>query len=119
MIKLGSKIELERLEVELDKEVREKVEEVLIILDEEYGEERNIIKDLGGFVALVEDITDIKELEGFNLNLKKDVVEDIELIETETRTYLSILNLVGSDFAIVIIVERSDIEEDLLKKWGV
>ncbi len=61
MIKLGSKVELERLEVELDKEVREKVEEVLTILDEEYGEDRNIIKDLGGFVALIEDITDIKE----------------------------------------------------------
>ena len=99
IIKIWKEQDLELVR-ELPKEVKEFIKENIQILAEEYGEERSE-KDLGGFVALVneEGLIELKE----NL-LKNTIPEYID--EIEGVDYISALFLCGSDFAVVVICDK-------------
>lgn len=84
------------------KEVVEVIAETIEILDENYGEERDVDKDLGGYVLIVESIVDIEVLK--QRMLKDSVVEYTDLIEcSEGVNYTSSLFLLSSDYAVVVI----------------
>lgn len=56
--------QLEELKQKYTKEVIESVKEVIVVINESYGTDRDVDKDLGGYILLAEseeDITDIKE----------------------------------------------------------
>lgn len=99
IIKIWKEQDLELVR-ELPKEVKKIIKENIQILVEEYGEERSE-KDLGGFVALVneEGLIELKE----NL-LKNTIPEYID--EIEGVDYISALFLCGSDFAVVVICDK-------------
>lgn len=99
IIKIWKEQDLEQVK-ELPKQVKEAIKENVQILAEEYAEERSE-KDLGGFVALVneEGLIELKE----NL-LKYTVPEYIDNIKGVD--YISALFLCGSDFAVVVICDK-------------
>ena len=70
------------------------------ILVEEYGEERSE-KDLGGFVALVNEEGLIELKESLLKNTVPEYIDNIEGVD-----YISALFLCGSDFAVVVICDR-------------
>ena len=82
--------------------VLEVIAETIAILDENYGEERDVDKDLGGYALIAESIVDIEVLKK---EMLKDLVDEYtDVIEGSGGVnYTSSLFLLSSDFSIVVI----------------
>ncbi|MDM0469902.1 hypothetical protein QTG95_11305 [Clostridium perfringens] len=86
-------------------EVIKIISEAINILNENYGENRNVDKDLGGYVLIVESIEDVKELKN---GMLKDILPEYtdEIICSEGVNYTSSLFLLSSDFSVVVIADE-------------
>ena len=73
----------------------------IALLDKNYGDERDIENDLGGYVVIAENIVDIEILK--QDKLKGLVAEYTDIIEcSEGVNWTSSLFLLSSDYAIVV-----------------
>ena len=89
-------------EINLDSKVISTIEEQLSILDENYGLERDIDTDLGGYVLVAENIIDIEILK--QDKLQGLIPEYTDIIEcSEGVNWTSSLFLLSSDYAIVVV----------------
>ncbi|EGT0000735.1 hypothetical protein [Clostridium perfringens] len=79
--------------------------ETIDILNENYGENRDVDKDLGGYVLVVESLEDIKELKN---GMLKDLLPEYtdKIICSEGVNYTSSLFLLSSDFSVVVIADE-------------
>ena len=83
-------------------EVIEFVRELIVILNEAYGEDRNVESDLGGYVLIAENIVDIEILKQDKLQWL--IPEYTDIIEcSEGVNWTSSLFLISSDYAIVVV----------------
>ena len=83
-------------------EVISNVLDVINVLGENYGANRDIEKDLGGYIVIAENIVDIEILK--QDKLKGLVAEYTDIIEcSEGVNWTSSLFLLSSDFSIVVI----------------
>ncbi len=83
-------------------EVVEVIAETIEVLDENYGEKRDVDKDLGGCVLIAENIVDIKILK--QDKLQGLVPEYTDLIKCkEGVNWTSSLFLLSSDYSIVVV----------------
>ena len=107
MINLWRKEDLNVLS-EYPKEVVENVDNIINILDENYGLNRKLTDD-GGYVFIIEDI---KEVEDLKSNILKGLVEEFSdvIYEDEINTYSSTLYLLSSDYSITIISKNKETE---------
>lgn len=88
--------------IDLEVKLASAIEEQLKILDANYGSERNIDADLGGYVLVLEtkdDVIEVKE------NILKDIIaEYVDDIECEGgKQYCLSLFLLSSDYAVVVV----------------
>lgn len=90
----------------LPKEVQENIEGILLILDEEYGADRDQYKDNGGYVIVVEDESDFQIIkEKAHINVDDVIVEYVDKIERNNeKVYTSSLILCNSDYSISLII---------------
>lgn len=88
--------------MELEVNVVNSIKEQLKILDENYGSERNIDADLGGYVLVLETKDDVIEAKE---NILKDIiVEYVDDVESEGgKQYSLSLFLLSSDYAVVVV----------------
>ncbi|HII4415234.1 hypothetical protein ACSXC4_14910 (plasmid) [Clostridium perfringens] len=86
-------------------EVIKSISEIIDILNENYGENRDVDKDLGGDVLVVESIEDVKELKN---GILKDILPEYtdKIICSEGVNYTSSLFLLSSDFSVVVIADE-------------
>ncbi len=92
-------------EMNLDSKVVSTIEEKLRILDENYGIERDIDTDLGGYVLIAENIIDIEILK--QDKLQGVIPEYTDIIEwSEGVNWTSSLFLLSSDYSIVVTTEE-------------
>ncbi|EOU1683144.1 MAG: hypothetical protein E7J22_00855 [Clostridium perfringens] len=102
------KVYLKRQLIELfnyTTKIIEGISETIDILNENYGENRNVDKDLGGYVLVVENIEDVEELRN---GMLKDILPEYtdEIICSEGVNYTSSLFLLSSDFSVVVIADE-------------
>ncbi|MFR1315634.1 MAG: hypothetical protein ACLSBN_08125 [Clostridium perfringens] len=104
MKKIYLKKQLEELS-DYPVEVIKSISETIDILNENYGENRDVDKDLGGYVLVVESIEDVKELKN---GILKDILPEYtdEIICSEGVNYTSSLFLLSSDFSVVVIADE-------------
>ena len=103
MINLWKKEDLNLLS-EYPKEVVENVNNVINILDENYGYNRKLTDD-GGYVCVIEDI---KEVDYLKVNILKGLFEEFSdvIYEDCIDKYNSTLYLLSSDYSITIITKN-------------
>ncbi len=78
------------------------MKEIIDILNENYGANRDIESDLGGYVVIAENIIDIEILKQDKLQvLVPEYTDVIEVMNGEN--YTSSLYLLSSDFSIVVV----------------
>ena len=83
-------------------EVINNISDIIDVLDENYGVERNIKADLGGYVLIVENIVDIEILK--QDKLKGLIAEYTDMIEcSEGVNWTSSLFLLSSDYTILVV----------------
>ncbi|SCK02028.1 Uncharacterised protein [uncultured Clostridium sp.] len=109
---LSNKQQLSKLE-SYPKEVLESIKTTLDLLDENYGVDRDIAEDLGGYVIVAETITDVEEIEK---NILRGIVSEYtDVIESsEGVNWTSSLFLISSDYSI-IVVTTEELSKFLLK----
>ena len=83
-------------------EVIESIKVTLDILNENYGENRNIEDDLGGYVVIAENIVDIEILKQDRLQGLIPEYTDI-IKSSEGVNWTSSLLLLSSDYAIIVV----------------
>lgn len=83
-------------------EITKVITEIVTILDYNYGANRNVDNDLGGYVVIAENIVDIEILK--QDKLQGLVPEYTDIIEcSEGVNWTSSLFLLSSDYAIVVV----------------
>ena len=101
MIKIYKEVhikELERYALEIIKSIRE----MITVLDENYGVDRDTESDLGGYIVIAENIVDIEVLK--QDKLQGLIPEYTDVIKcSEGVNWTSSLFLLSSDFAIVVV----------------
>lgn len=107
MINLWKKEDLKVLS-EYPKEVVENVDNIINILDENYGFNRKLTDD-GGYVCIIEDI---KEIEYLKTNILKGLLEEFSDIihEDEDNIYSSSLYVLSSDYSLTVISKNEETE---------
>ena len=83
-------------------EVIEGIKAIIDVLNENYGADRDIELDLGGYIVIAENIVDIEVLKQDKLQgLVPEYTDVIEVVNGEN--YTSSLYLLSSDYAIVVV----------------
>lgn len=101
MKKIYSREQLEELR-NYPRQVINSIYETIEILDENYGVNRNVDKDLGGYVLILEGLGEIKKL--MEDKLKDLIPEYTDVIEVSNGTnYTLSLYLLSCDFSIVVV----------------
>jgi hypothetical protein len=114
MIKLYKKEQLEKVREKYSNEIMQKAEEIIIILDENYGLNRDLDKDLGGYILIAESEEDVTEI--INNITKKILAEYTDIIKSDDGIdFYSSLFLLSDDYSIVVFSIK-DLHEILLGK---
>ena len=87
-------------------EVIEFVRELIVILNEAYGEDRNVESDLGGYVLIAENIVDIEILKQDKLQCL--VPEYTDVIEVIWSSFFKELGIKYDENMRIIIVKNND-----------
>lgn len=94
-------------------EVINSIFETIEILDDNYGANRDIDKDLGGYILIAENIVVIEMLKQDKLQeLVPEYTDEIEVSNREN--YTSTLYLLSSDYAIVVVTTE-ELSKSLLE----
>ncbi len=107
MINLWKKEDLNVLS-EYPKEVVENIDNIINILDENYGCNRKLTDD-GGYVCIVEGIKEIEDLKSNILNGLVEEYSDV-IYEDEVNMYNSTLYLLSSDYSVTVISKNEETE---------
>jgi len=114
MIKLYKKEQRVELKEKYSKEVIEEAEKIITLLDENYGANRDVDKDLGGYVALLESKEDVAEIKASSI--KGLIPEYTDIIKSDDGIdYYSSLFLLSDDYSIVVFSTK-ELHETLIEK---
>ena len=111
--KLGHIVDLQKFTLK-DEAVWQVVFNCLEILDKEYGENRDVDINLGGYVLYCTAGTSDRELSEF-FNYNDFIYEYVKVIET-TPCYCSVLYVTSSDYAVLVVMACDDARKIILKE---
>lgn len=116
MKKLWKLDQLEELKSKCAKELLQSIEEVITVIDENYGgsESRHVDADLGGYVIIIDNEEEVKSIQS---EILKYIIPEFtdEIKSDEGIAYYSSLFLLSSDYA-VTIYSNKELHELLLGK---
>ncbi|VIG08780.1 Uncharacterised protein [Clostridioides difficile] len=107
MINLWNKEDLNLL-LEYPKGVVENVDNIIHILDENYGFNRKLTDD-GGYVCIIEDIKDVEHLKSNILKGLEAEFSDV-IYEDEVNMYNSTLYILSSDYSVTVVSKNEETE---------
>lgn len=115
MKKLWKLEQLEELKSKYAKEILQSIEEVITVLNENYGGKfRNVDEELGGYVILIDNEEEVKSIKS---EILKDVIPEFtdEIKSDDGTKYYASLFLLSSDYA-VTVYSNKELHELLLGK---
>lgn len=93
--------------------VQHMITEVLTILDDAYGVDRSMKKDLGGYVVILESAEDMDSLKkNINVDLNTAAFEYIDSVSG----YLGCLLLLGTDYHLYFVMKQVLAPPNILKQ---
>lgn len=112
MIKLYIKEQLDELKEKYSREVIEEAEEIITLLNDNYGTNRDVEKDLGGYIAILESKEDVVEIKANSI--KGLIPEYTDIIKSDDDIdYYSSLFLLSDDYSVVVFSTK-EVHEMLL-----
>ena len=93
MYRAGTVVELSAVEPHISKEVYREALHIVAMLDEQFGEERDVENDDGGIVAIVLDEKNLTCFWRCYPDLDSGLFEYVELVESEKEPYLNVFYL--------------------------
>ena len=93
MYRSGTVVELSAVEPHISKEVYREALHIVAMLDEQFGEERDVENDDGGIVFIVSDEEGLASFGQRYPDLDRELFEYVELVESEKEPYLNVFYL--------------------------
>lgn len=110
MICVGRVKEMDKIKY-LPRNLVEKINELVQVLDNEYGSERDVDKDLGGYVAVLEQVVDIEQLKESNLDIEAEIPEWVdEVVDEDNVVWTIALFILSNDYSIVVVTRVNTID---------
>ena len=122
MYKAGTVAELEALELDgkIPIEVHEEALKIVTMLDEHFGEDRDVDDDDGGFVFIAESKEDLDYFVHRCVGLPELIFEYVELVPSVKEPYLNVFFLVNEyEYGMTLFVPVSIAPEIFLKAVNV
>lgn len=113
MIKLYEKEQLEALKTKYSNEMLKEAEEIIILLDENYSQYREL-KDMGGYIAILESKEDVAKIKANSIKGLRPEYTDI-IKSDDGIDYYSSLFLLSDDYSIVVFSTK-ELHEILIEK---
>ena len=102
----------------LPAEVMNTIREAVSILDNEYGDDRDVDSGYGGFVMVIEDKAELVALQEIRIDVTNDIPEYVDVIRCQNgQVFASSLILQGSDFGIVLVMPLDFLVGTNLEKY--
>lgn len=97
-------------------EVSAKATEIAGILDDNYGEERDSVKDLGGYILIAESEKDVEKMDEL-IDFEYVFPEHVEMISCDKggEYYTNSLMLLSSDYSISLLIPLKLTPKELLQ----
>ncbi len=117
VFKLGHTEDIKELPFEVTGRLYDNLYEFLVVLDNEYGEGRDLDHDDGGYVLFCAPGTAVKEVKQY-FDCSALSPEWVDKIDHEPE-YCSALYMVKDDYAVVLLMAKNDIydgRDSVLKK---
>jgi len=89
---------------------------VLSRLDAAYGADRDVEKDDGGFILVVEKVCDLCQVEQMGLKLDGIGHEALDVVQSESGLYLNTLFLCHNEFGINVILPMRMAPQGLVRQ---
>lgn len=114
MIKLYKKEQLEEIKAKYSNKMIKEVEEIISLIDENYGANRHVNKELGGYILIAQSKEDVAEMK---VNSIKGLLpEYTDIIKSDDGiNYYSSLFLLSDDYSIVVFSTK-ELHEILIEK---
>jgi hypothetical protein len=119
MYKAGTVAELEKLELKekIPEEIYQEALNIVTMLDETFGEDRDIDFEDGGFVFIAESREDLDYFNQNCVDLESPTLEYVELVSSEKESYLNAFYLYNEyEQGMTLFLPVSIAPETLLKK---
>lgn len=72
----------------------------LEILDENYGDDRDIYKDLGGYAVIPESVSDVE-------TIKQEIIKGTIPEDVEGQIFCSSLFILSSNYAVIVVTTKA------------
>lgn len=120
MIKIGFSREIEKIK-HLPLEVVTLVGDMTKKLEYYYGDDRDVDKDMGGYILIIQAQEDLYELKNINLDIYKSYPEYVDRIRIKTDKgqvgcWTNTLMLCNNDFGISIIMPLELTPKNLIEE---
>ena len=109
MICIGKAKELDRAK-HLPMNVVKKIAELVEILDNEYGFDRDVNRDLGGYVTVLEQMEDIKQLKKSQLDIEAEIPEWVDEVVVGSGVWIIALFILSNDYSIIVVTNVDTID---------
>lgn len=118
MIKIAHVKETESLR--LPQEVVGAIKYIAKVLDNEYGEDRDVDGGDGGYILVIESKDDFAKLKDIYMDMKDVIAEYVDLIKvTDGEDYTNSLIILNNDFAISLIIPVAITPKRLLDEMNI
>ena len=111
--KLGNVADMSKLP-SIDEKIRKVILDNLNILEENYGKDRDINEDNGGYILYAEPKTTVNEVLSY-FDYEEYLPEHVLQIDS-TPSYCKSLYLTSDEFGIIILTAMDDTPEDVLEE---
>ena len=103
ILKFGTRKAFQRHRAEMPGEVFSHLQYNIDLLEENYGADRDIDHDDGGFVLLFTHAEDLAHIRSTtNIDFTSHIPEWVDHISTESEDYAAALYLISNDFGIIL-----------------
>ena len=116
MYQLGTVAEFNSLQLPRPEEVRQKVSEIAIMLDEQFGANRDVQEDEGGFIFIALDDKDLSYFREKYVEFNSELLEYVVAVMTKQGNYLNAFYLYGYDYGISLFMPVSIAPEAIMRE---
>ena len=116
MYQLGTVAEFNALHLPIPEEVKRKISEIAVMLDEQFEANRDVAKDEGGFVVIALDDKDLACFTEKYTELNSELLEYVEAVGAKGGNYLNAFYLYGYDYGISLFMPVSIAPEAIMRE---
>jgi len=118
LYKIGTVKEIEAIKGKIQNELYQAVLAIVTILDDQYGPERDVDREDGGFALVAENIQDLTALSTWHIRLDKNMYDGLNIVRCESEDYINALYLTHNEYGVNVFLPAVIAPKAMLAELG-